>query len=177
MKCLAYAGIVAAWAMAGQANEDECSLEQRCKADGKLRAIAENRERKRDLVIRHLPFGVHRNRHVAEGAPSKEKLLVQGGYVLLHDGDLRTALWPSNELTGGDAKAGDEGKRIDCFRRDERLDHSAGATRAVNREPIFDRGLEWASGVGQVRRGNMVTTPSTVLPQSVERMAMLPEVA
>ena len=40
----------------------------------------------------HLPFGRHETRHALEGGPTNEELLVQAGYVALHDDELATLL-------------------------------------------------------------------------------------
>ena len=40
---------------------------------------------------------------------------MQAGYVTLHDGDLRTALWTAHELTGEDVRGGACKVRVECF--------------------------------------------------------------
>ena len=47
-------------------------------------------------------------------------MLVHGGYVSLHDGELRTALWTAHQLTGEDVLGGACEIRVTCFRHDLR---------------------------------------------------------
>ena len=66
-------------------------------------------------------------------------MLVQEGFTLLHDDDLRTALWVSYRLFETDIEEGAEAEaRVDCFRKDPRL--TDGASKSDYDEPIFDQG-------------------------------------
>ena len=84
-------------------------------------------------------------RHAIQGGPDNEDVLVQGGYILRHDKDLRTGLWVSYKLTDKDiANAYDaDGKkkdRVNCFRPDPRMKESETAIKSDYDEPIFDQG-------------------------------------
>ena len=105
----------------GETEKRACTDEERTQANKQLKDIKNNKEWSRRLVALHLPFGHHVTRHDAEGGPTNEVLLVQAGYVTLHDGDLLTALWTSHKLTGEDVRGGACEDRVECFREDERL--------------------------------------------------------
>ena len=105
----------------GKTDERPCTPDERAQANERLEKIRDDKEWSERLVAQHLPFGRHLTRHDAEGGPRNEVLLVQAGYVTLHDGDLRTALWTAHELTGEDARAGGCAIRVECFREDIRL--------------------------------------------------------
>ncbi len=103
-------------------------------------AIAQDRKWSERLIKQHLPFGAHIGRHSSQGGPTNEKLLVQAGYVMLHDGDLRTALWAAHKLTSDDVIQGKAMDRVECFRPDKRLSAEHAAINEDYEEPIFDRG-------------------------------------
>ena len=140
VKNLIIAGLFAVCVGTAYAENRDCTAEERSKADDRLEAIARNQMEADALIKRHLPFGKHNNTHAKEGGTTNEKLLVQGGYVLLHDGDLRTGFWASHELTGAEVTAGQGKDRIECFRRDLRLVIKQAANPADYKEPIYDRG-------------------------------------
>lgn len=140
VRSLVIVGLFAAWAGTAYAKDRDCTADERNKADDRLKAIAKNHMETDALIKLHLPFGKHNNTHAKEGGTTNEKLLLQGGYVLLHDGDLRTALWASHELTGAEVVAGQGKDRIECFRRDVRLVMKQAANPADYNEPIYDQG-------------------------------------
>ena len=109
-------------------------------ADRQLVAIAKDDPWRSSLTKQHLPFGVHVGGHASQGGPANEKLLVQAGYVTLHDGDLRTALWTAHRLTRADVIGGKSNERVECFRRDIRLPEQHAAIKEDYEEPIFERG-------------------------------------
>ena len=117
-----------------------CSQAQRQTANAQLMAIAGDETRQAGIVERHLPFGIHVGAHAAQGGPDNEDLLLQEGYALLHDRDLRTGLWVSYKLTGDDVIAGEGKPRINCFRRDPRLARDHTAFLSDYDEPIYDQG-------------------------------------
>lgn len=105
-----------------------CKTEERLQANERLRNIDKDKNWSHQLVEEHLPFGPHVSRHTAEGGPTNEVMLVQGGYIAFHDGDLRTALWTAHKLTGEDVRLGACNVRVECFLKDIRLpseDHAA----------------------------------------------------
>ncbi len=131
-------GLCVAVADAGERRD--CTDVEKGLADRQLVAIAEDKLSRKKLTERHLPFGVHIGAHASEGGRKNEKLLVQAGYVILHDGDLRTTLWTAHRLTGEDVIAGESKDRVECFRRDIRLPDEHAAIERDYNEPIFDRG-------------------------------------
>ena len=133
-------GFLAAWTGASYAINRDCTVDERKEADRRLDAIAKNNKEAEKLIKRHLPFGKHNNTHASQGGTTNEKLLVQGGYVLLHDGDLRTALWASHVLTGVEVSISSGKDRIKCFRPDIRLVIQQAAKPSDYNEPIFDQG-------------------------------------
>ncbi len=104
-----------------ETKERPCTPEEKAQANQRLENIEKDRDWSARLATRHLPFGRHVTRHAAEGGPTNEAMLVQAGYVTLHDGDLRTALWTAHRLTGGDVRLGTCEIRVECFREDKRL--------------------------------------------------------
>lgn len=128
----------AAAAYAGETGR--CTDEEERLADYQLMEIAQDNDWSERLIKQHLPFGAHIGRHASQGGPTNEKLLVQTGYVMLHDGDLRTALWTAHKLTHDDVVRGEDKDRVKCFRRDKRLPAEHAAIKEDYEEPIFDRG-------------------------------------
>ena len=135
------------WSVAGEVKTRDCTPEEKMLANKKLKDI-ENNERHRSMLLeKHLPFGTHTNLHSAEGEPTNEKLLVQAGYVTLHDGDLRTALWTAHELTGDDVRGGVCEDRVECFRKDDRVEPNGySAVKEDYDEPSDYTGPEFDKG-------------------------------
>jgi DNA/RNA endonuclease G (NUC1) len=66
--------------------------------------------------------------------------MYQGGYLLTHDPELRTAVWVSYRLDGDDIDNAAGQERVNCFRRDPRLENDEAATPTDYKEPTFDQG-------------------------------------
>ena len=92
------------------------------------------------MIAKHLRFDQHISRHAVQNKPTNEQLLVQGGHVTLHDGDLPTALWTAHRPTRTDVNGGDCKERVECFRGDERLPEHQAASEKDYEEPIFAQG-------------------------------------
>ena len=134
--------VLALWASGAGAGADDrsCMVGEREGGNEQLTAIAGDSDRGDELIRAHLPFGRHESRHAAEGGPENEELLVQAGYVTLHDGDLRTALWTAHKLTRDDVLGGDCKPRVHCFREDERLTRKRRAEEDDYDDSEYDRG-------------------------------------
>ena len=115
---------------------ERCTAAQRDAADAKLLDLSRNEAKQQDLIARHAPFGLP----VTTGDARSEQALYHGGYILGHDGDLRTTLWVSYRLTSADVAAARGQKRVECFRTDPRLNRDMAATPADYKEPVFDQG-------------------------------------
>lgn len=124
----------------GPAIARDCTDTEKKQADDRLIAIEQSTVDQAAIQKRHLPFGIHTTTHAADTSPRNEKLLLQDGYVMVHDGDLRTAIWTTHRLDGADVTAGDGGDRIECFRPDPRLPADHAATEDDYDEPIYDLG-------------------------------------
>ncbi len=122
------------------ANARDCSKAEAKTANDRLMAIEQSTTDQAAILKRHLPFGIHKTTHAADTSPRNERLLLQDGYVMVYDGDLRTALWTTHRLDGADVTAGDDDTRVDCFRTDPRLPANQAATKADYDEPIYDLG-------------------------------------
>lgn len=114
----------------GLAADRNCTAEESEQADQQLRLNKHDRDA---AIKRHLPFGLP----VADQPTDHERLLVQRDYVIAYDGDLRGPLWTAHQLK---AAKGEKSDRINCFRRDVRLDADLAATKADYDEPLFDQG-------------------------------------
>ena len=85
-----------------------------------------------------------RSKHALWGLPAApasathEHLLAQKDYLIWYDDDLRVPLWVSYRLTKSNLKTHRE--RLECFRRDPRLDQSVAGMCDDYDEPTFDRG-------------------------------------
>ena len=122
-----------------------CTKSERDAADAKLKTIQDDKGLSAKLLRLHMPHGIHKGTHAIQDGPDNEDVLVQGGYILRHDKDLRTGLWVSYKLTDKDiANAYDaDGKkkdRVNCFRPDPRIKESETAIKSDYDEPIFDQG-------------------------------------
>lgn len=139
--CISATAILAAIsAFPVTASAANCTKAQSKAADERLRAIEQSEADQAAILQRHLPFGIHTTTHASDNSPRNEQLLLQDGYVMVHDGDLRTALWTAHRLDGADVAAGDDSSRIDCFRKDPRLPADHAAAPVDYDEPIYDLG-------------------------------------
>ena len=139
---LAVAAVFALWTSGAGAGADDrsCKAHERDDGDQQLSAIAGDSDRRNELIREHLPFGRHASAHAAEGGPQNEELLVQVGYVTLHDGDLRTALWIAHRLTEEDVTGGEGKGKVKCFRADERLTEDERAEKTDYERSGYARG-------------------------------------
>ena len=141
MKYIVGAGTLAIFTIVAYAEEKrDCNDSEEGFADAQLAAIEKDTRWSKKLVEQHLPFGPHISSHVSQGGPTNEKLLVQAGYIIMHDGDLRTALWTAHRLTSEDVIQGESNRRVECFRRDKRIQKEHAAVKEDYEEPIFHRG-------------------------------------
>ncbi len=108
--------------------------------DAQLMAILDDPARQADIMLRHMPFGTHTGAHAAQGGADNEDLLLQEGYALLHDKDLRTGLWVSYKLTADDIDGAVGNQRVNCFRKDPRFEIAETAVPDDYDEPIYDQG-------------------------------------
>ena len=113
-----------------------CSSDQKNQANSVLAEITTDSVLRNDLILIHTPFGVHES----IGDSQDEEILVQGGYVMAHDHDLRTSLWVTYRLTESDIDKAQGQKRVNCFRKDPRLERDEGASTTDYKEPIYDQG-------------------------------------
>ena len=121
--------------VASQAAGD-CTRQQKAAADAALRNIQVAPALRDQLVATHAPYGLHSSTVNDTG----QELLVQGGYLMVHDRDLRTSLWVTYRLTDGDVEGADGAARVECFREDPRLSENQRASTTDYLEPVFDRG-------------------------------------
>ena len=130
-----------------ETTKEICTGKQRAEANERLENIKDDKDWSERLVAQHLPFGRHISRHAAEGTPTNEVVLVQAGYVTLHDGDLRTAIWTAHELRGEDVRGGACKVRVECFREDIRLmSEGHAAAKEDYDEPKDYQGSRFAMG-------------------------------
>ncbi len=118
----------------------DCKASEREVANEQLNAIANDNLRRTEIIQRHFPLGIHTATQASQGGTDNEDLLLQEGYALNHDKDLRTTLWVSYKLTSDDIDGATGKKRVNCFRRDPRMHYSETGAPADYNEPIFDQG-------------------------------------
>jgi endonuclease G len=126
---------LALFSSASFAGSRNCTKAEKLEGNQYLLAIESDAALREQIINEHLPLGVP-----SSLVPSStEELLVNGGYVMLYDHDLRTSLWSAYHLTATD-RAGASGKdRVNCFRSDPRIEENA--TRLSDyKEPIYDQG-------------------------------------
>jgi len=112
-----------------------CTKAEKKSANDALFAIEKNGDLKLQSILKHFPFGIP----LDVGEKQNEELLVQSGYVMKHDLDLNTALWVGYRLTKEDILGAKGQSRVNCFRKDPRLENG-GAVASDYREPIYDQG-------------------------------------
>jgi hypothetical protein len=103
-----------------------CTASEKETANQQLLVIKNSSDLRESIIARHLPFGAHHSTLANDNA----QLLFQNGYVMSHDPDLRTAIWSSYRLDASDIQGASGQDRVNCFRRDPRLDKSIAATPA-----------------------------------------------
>ena len=134
--------VLALWTSGARAGSEDrsCKADERQDGNEQLEAIAGDSDRRNELIRMHLPFGRHASTHAAEGGPKNEDLLVQAGYVTLHDADLRTPLWTAHRLTQEDVNGGEGKGKVICFRGDERLTEDERAEKTDYKGSGYARG-------------------------------------
>lgn len=119
------------------AKNRSCAVAEKTEANNRLGEIAADKELQKRLIRWHLRFGTPK----PTGPTDNERILVQGGYVMDYDGDLRTALWTAYRLTAKDQIDAEGKDRVNCFRRDPRIAKTAQASFLSDYKGSgFDRG-------------------------------------
>jgi DNA/RNA endonuclease G (NUC1) len=139
MKMRIVAAVAVALALGvGQAHADarSCTDDEEAEADARLTQTNDDAQLRGRLIERHLDFGMP----AATGPADNEEILVQDGYVMNHDNDLRTALWVGYRLTADDQTNAQGQQRVNCFRRDPRIGARSAAFPADYDEPRYDQG-------------------------------------
>ena len=113
-----------------------CSSAEKRQANEVLERIENDQLLRDELIALHLPFGIHTSTSDTDG----EDVLVQGGYIMAHDQDLRTSIWVTYRLTRKDIEGAVGKKRVNCFRKDPRFARGEGASTSDYREPTYDQG-------------------------------------
>lgn len=129
----------------------ETSQQNVTKADNRLNL---DDDQKDAAEARHLLGG----RPTAPADATNEHLIHQREWVTWYDDDLRVPIWVAYELTKADAKKHLE--RLDCFRKDPRLNDGAASICEDYEEPIFDRGHMAPSA--DMSRGRLAQTNSFI---------------
>lgn len=109
-----------------------CNAEEKATANQYLLKIENTPALKQSYLTEHLPLGT----------PSRignEELLVNGGYIMNYDPDLRTATWTAYHLSQTDRTNASGKDRVNCFREDPRIENN-GPDLNDYKEPIYDRG-------------------------------------
>lgn len=107
-----------------------CTAEEKAEADKKLWL---NKRDTAAAINRHLPWGL-------PGSTTSNdtiQVLAQRDYVIGYDLELRVPLWTAHRLN---AKGLGKNERVDCFRRDPRIDAPAASLPSDYKEPVFDQG-------------------------------------
>ena len=137
-----YRLVITALGLIGTLGVAEPAIARNCNSDEKdqaNRALAEIKDIPAHLdrlIALHAPFGLHQSTGDTKG----EEVLVQGGYLMTHDDDLRTSIWVTYRLTDTDINNAQGKDRVNCFRKDPRFSRSQGASTTDYREPVYDQG-------------------------------------
>ncbi len=107
-----------------------CTPDEKAEADKKLWL---NKRDTTAAINRHLPWGL------PESIASNDtiQVLAQRDYVIGYDLELRVPLWTAHRLN---AKGLGKNERVDCFRRDPRIDAPAASLPSDYKEPVLDQG-------------------------------------
>jgi DNA/RNA endonuclease G (NUC1) len=128
--------IVFALLVSGQAlgKTRNCTKAEKAEANRYLLQIESNAALKGAYISEHLPYGLPEN-----VIANNNEVLVNGGYVMDYDPDLRTSTWAGYHLTKTD-RINTSGKdRVNCFREDPRIE-VGGPDLNDYKEPVFDQG-------------------------------------
>lgn len=123
--------LLAGFALLGNvANARNCTPDEKAEADKKLWL---NKRDATAAIDRHLPWGLPE----PAADDGNLKILAQRDYVIGYDLELRVPLWTAHRLN---AKGLGKNERVDCFRRDPRIDAPAASLPSDYKEPVFDQG-------------------------------------
>ncbi|GAC03791.1 DNA/RNA non-specific endonuclease [Paraglaciecola chathamensis] len=117
------------------AKSRNCNASEKAQGDAYLLRIETDQALKASLIHEHLPLGIPQSLVPS----STEEILVNGGYVMAYDHDLRTSLWTGYHLTLADREGVKGKERVNCFRPDPRIEVD-GPVLSDYKEPVFDRG-------------------------------------
>lgn len=112
------------------AQSRNCTAEEKAAADKQLRLSKKDQQLS---IEKHLPWGIP----TATVPVDNEDLLVHRDYVIDYDRDLLVPVWTAHRL---DAKELGKIDRVDCFRRDPRINALYASLPSDYAEPIFDQG-------------------------------------
>lgn len=107
-----------------------CTADEKAEADKKLWL---NKRDTTAAINRHLPWGLPES----TTANDSIQVLAQRDYVIGYDLELRVPLWTAHRLN---AKGLGKNERVDCFRRDPRINAPAASLPSDYKEPVFDQG-------------------------------------
>lgn len=107
-----------------------CTTEEKAAADKRLWL---NKRDTTAAINRHLPWGIPE----ATTSDGHARVLAQRDYVIGYDMELRIPLWTAHRLN---AKGLGKSDRVNCFRRDPRIDAPAASLTSDYKEPVFDQG-------------------------------------
>lgn len=124
------AGILLLSILVPAAQARNCTPEEKAAAD---RQLWLNNRDKQAALARHLPWGAPQPTNPV----TNEALLIHRDYVINYDSDLRVPIWTTHRL---DAAGLGKVERVDCFRKDPRINAPAASIPADYTEPIFDQG-------------------------------------
>lgn len=127
-------GLLLNFATAIGADRCDCDKDVRDKIDAYDALLSLTPKQKSAAESKQTWWGVP----LAPAPGTHEHLLDQQDYLIWYDDDLRVPLWVSYRLTKTDLKPHRE--RLECFRKDPRLDDAAAGTCDDYDEPTFDRG-------------------------------------
>lgn len=112
------------------ANSRNCTTEERAAADN---ALWLNQSDKKRAVGRHLPWGMPQ----PPVPNASEETLVQRDYIIGYDRDLLVPLWTAHRLERSGLGKVD---RVNCFRRDPRINAPFASLPSDYIEPNYDQG-------------------------------------
>lgn len=107
-----------------------CTPDEKAEADKKLWL---NKRDTTAAIDRHLPWGLPES-NASDGSI---QVLAQRDYVIGYDLELRVPLWTAHRLN---AKGLGKSERVNCFRRDPRVNAPAASLTSDYKEPVFDQG-------------------------------------
>jgi len=112
------------------AQSRNCTAKEKAAADKQIKL---NKKDQQLSIKKHLPWGTP----TATIPVDNEDFLVHRDYVIDYDRDLLVPIWTAHRL---DAKGLGKIDRVDCFRRDPRINAPHASLPSDYSEPIFDQG-------------------------------------